>query len=77
MTSLKDELKEKINWTQVDLVMVGFGCFSLWSKGEKNFKGQKTRRQSDGQWKSKLLEFSNNQEQEQQHFHLYGWTKSH
>jgi hypothetical protein len=37
MTELKDALKEKINWNQVDLVMVGFfllqkgiclnGCF--------------------------------------------------
>jgi hypothetical protein len=35
MARLKEQLKEKINWNQVDLVMVGYFCFV--SKG--NIKG--------------------------------------
>jgi hypothetical protein len=51
MTCLKDELKEKINWDQVDRVMIMVGCllFLFLIKKGKNFLVQKTRPQSDGQ----------------------------
>jgi hypothetical protein len=79
MTSLKDELKEKINWNQVDLLMVGYLFLQVSDQQRivlmKMFTGHKTRRQSTGQRNWQSLEVSKNQEQ--QHLHLYGWTQGH
>jgi hypothetical protein len=77
MARLKEQLKEKINWNQVDLVMVGcYFCFVI--KREyvliNVFKGQKTRQfHRKSNWKP-MEEFSQNQEE---HLHLYKWTHRH